>query len=437
MSTPILNTSPVGFGPSPAFLSANLSLVTNQDLYRDKYINNMTDTAIGKKYGMSRFQVYRRLKKIEQSEPKEQTPSTDTLITPKDACGTVAATINGTTPAAFSPSLPEPGYKPAYRTRTAVNMGQAAFSSAKGKRDLPDSVDEAYDLWLEYLGYTPGKVVPPSPHVRPDGEKKIVVINDIHAPFERQDVLKDLIDNHSHDTDTLVIGGDLLDLFAVSRYEKFTQHYSLSQELRAGKALLNVLAARFPKIILMSGNHDERWIKFLSRRGMGPSELTAMNLLCRIATGDDEFDFTDPLYCLSRDLPNVELVKPVVKDFARFGFFTQIGDAIISHAEKFSRLTGQTAANAAYWFKSCALPMGICQDFRVFVQTHNHQASTAWGNFGVWNIEAGCMCLTPDYAANPKLMGAQRPTVVGYTTLYQDANGRTDMRRSRFIPFEG
>jgi hypothetical protein len=304
---------------------------------------------------------------------------------------------------------------------------------------IPGSVAEAEKQFNDFIGYD-GRppAVPTDRPVKLSGEKKILLLNDIHAPYHDINAIKQAILEQAHDTDTLLLGGDLMDLFNVSRYDKFEVHYPLEEEFRSGKALLNYFSSIFPRIRIIPGNHDERWKKYLmTKRNLSPADIVAMNYLIREASGDPDMDITDPLYLLTRDLKNVEVVKPVRKDYARFSFFMQENDLIVSHAEKFSRVTGTAANTAMTWFQSYALPEGLVRPFRVFAQCHTHQASMNWSNFSIWTMECGCLCKTPDYAAGPKLMGAQRAPKLGYSVFYQDATGRTDMRRSRFIPIEG
>ena len=309
---------------------------------------------------------------------------------------------------------------------------------APGKhKALPNSVEEAEASFYDFIKYS-GK--PPaskatSKKSKTDKTKKIVLINDLHVPYHSEEAIAEVIATEAADTDLLLIGGDLLDLFSVSRYEKFNTYYPLSYELTQGKAVINTLASHFKEIKIIPGNHDERWKKHLmQKRGLTAFEVEAMNMMANMTNHPDPlFDITNPLYCLVRDLPNVELMLPISKDYAKFGFFLQEGDLIVSHAEKFSRTPNAAAGAAAFWFQSYALPAKICKPFKVFAQCHTHQAGLTYGNFGVWNMECGCLSKTPDYAACPKLMGAQRPSVLGYSVFYQK-DGVTDMKRSRFIP---
>jgi predicted phosphodiesterase len=368
------------------------------------------------KVGIHPATLYRRLKRIRHTSEQ---------LNPIQA-----ASLRGD-------GMPEPAYTPAYQTpiARAFDLGEDE-SDERSPGDMPTTVDEAVQVMKEFIGYSTQPAEPVLPFIRTTGGMKILLINDLHVPFHNMEAIRQVVQEHAEDTDLLIIGGDLLDLFAVSRYEKFKMHFSLAEELRQGQAMLKMLASHFKKIVLMSGNHDERWKKNLVKRGITPAELESMNILGQMATGDDSFTVVDPLYCLARQLANVEVAKPIVVDYAEFGFLYQIGDLVISHAEKFSRVPGQAAVQAAQWFKSYAQDKGIVQPFRVFAQCHTHQAAMVWSNFGIWAMECGCLCRTPDYAANPKLMGAQRDSILGYSVFYQDASGRTDMTVSRFVPIK-
>ena len=52
--------------------------------------------------------------------------------------------------------------------------------------------------------------------------KSVMIINDIHAPYERNDVL-DIIMKHRNEITTLVIGGDFMDCEAISSFPKINR----------------------------------------------------------------------------------------------------------------------------------------------------------------------------------------------------------------------
>ncbi len=175
----------------------------------------------------------------------------------------------------------------------------------------------------------------------------------------------------------------------------------------------------------MSGNHDERFIKWLVRdKSIPPSILEYFQLM--------DPDFLSPLAKVCAGFPNVETIKPLELDYARFPFIHQEGDCILSHAERFSKIPNRATGDVIHWLKSYAEPQGLVKPFRVVIQAHTHQAGSTWCDYDTLGIEAGCLAKVPDYSGDPKLRGAGRPSVVGYTLVYQDG-GVTDRNESRFI----
>ena len=67
-------------------------------------------------------------------------------------------------------------------------------------------------------------------------DKSVMVINDIHLPFEREDVLE-IINKHKNEINTLVIGGDLLDCQSISFFPK-VKTMTLEDELIYGYEFL-------------------------------------------------------------------------------------------------------------------------------------------------------------------------------------------------------
>jgi predicted phosphodiesterase len=321
--------------------------------------------------------------------------------------------------------------KPANKLNRELGLAPGKHKAKEG------SVEEAESVFNEFIKYS-GKAPTSRYGKKTTGKKKkIVLINDLHVPYHDEEALAKVISQEAETTDLLIIGGDLLDLLSVSRYDKFDVHHSLQYEFTQGKAVINTLASYFRKIKIIPGNHDERWRKhLLLKRGIDPFELEAMNTLAKFSNHDEEFDISDPIYCLTRDLPNVELVRPVVKDYAKFGFFMQEGKALISHAEIFSRTPGHAGSVALKWLQSYAIPAGLVSPFTAVFQAHTHQAGMFYGDYGIWVFECGCLSKTPDYASNPKLMGAQRPSALGYTVIYQDEHGEIDFTQTRFVPID-
>lgn len=257
--------------------------------------------------------------------------------------------------------------------------------------------------------------------------KKIIIANDIHAPFQHDEAILAMVKEESKDTDLLIIAGDLMDLWSVSRWAKSRKITDPITEFKESTKVLAMLSENFPEVHVLGGNHDARFRKMVA-------DVLPVDVL-------EYFDFLsphalNPLAKICSEFPNVKMCPTIKSDFAEFAFLYQIGDCVISHAETYSKLSAKATSNLIQWLMSFAVPEGIIKPgFRVACQAHTHQAATAFDNFGVMGIEMGCLCRTQEYQATPKILGV-RPSKQGWTRIFQDENGRTDRRQSRFIPFE-
>ena len=60
-------------------------------------------------------------------------------------------------------------------------------------------------------------------------DKSVMIINDIHLPFEHEDVLE-IINKHKNEITSLIIGGDFMDCQSISFFPK-VKALTLEQEL--------------------------------------------------------------------------------------------------------------------------------------------------------------------------------------------------------------
>jgi predicted phosphodiesterase len=104
------------------------------------------------------------------------------------------------------------------------------------------------------------------PYVLPKANRNILVIGDIHLPYQDDEALFAALEyGEVEKVDTIIINGDLVDFYGISRHEKDPRKRSLSYELDCARVFLKGLRAMFPKalIIFSKGNHDERFEKYL------------------------------------------------------------------------------------------------------------------------------------------------------------------------------
>jgi UDP-2,3-diacylglucosamine pyrophosphatase LpxH len=287
--------------------------------------------------------------------------------------------------------------------------------------------DNYYQQYKQWLGWNKS-IIPNKTSRSKSGEELTVVVGDLHVPYHNEDAVKWMINRTASKAKRLVIGGDLADMFWCSRYMKFKQYFSGLEEVKRVQASLAAFSEAYEEVILMRGNHDDRFIKYLQRSGMSLDALEVFKYLY------GEYAL-HPTYVFAHGLPNVQIVEPLTKDYAEFTYLYQQGDCVISHAEKYSQQTNKVAEDVIKTLMSYHVPQGILSPFKVLIQCHTHMAGHCYHDFSIVGIENGCMALTPDYSGNAKFLPRRVPTI-GYTELVQ-VNGRSDLEKTRFIPYQG
>lgn len=91
---------------------------------------------------------------------------------------------------------------------------------------------------------------------------RILSISDIHFPFHDPEALEVALEKgYSKNIDSILINGDLIDFYRISRYTKTMKGRSIEGELQGTYKFLQALRSIWPKIpiIWKMGNHEERW----------------------------------------------------------------------------------------------------------------------------------------------------------------------------------
>lgn len=98
------------------------------------------------------------------------------------------------------------------------------------------------------------------------GPVKALVLADVHIPFHDPDAVA-LALQHGRDrqANLILLNGDILDHYALSRWETDPAQRDFPGEVRAGKQFLAGLRKSFPKarIVYKLGNHEERFERYL------------------------------------------------------------------------------------------------------------------------------------------------------------------------------
>jgi hypothetical protein len=133
------------------------------------------------------------------------------------------------------------------------------------------------------------------------------------------------------------------------------------------------------------------------------------------------------IHLLAKRYPNVRFAPQQAGPFS-LSWLTQVGDLIVSHAEKFSTVPGSALRKIEEGLTDFGQVYGL-KPWKVLVQAHTHAHSVVLWHADKMLVEGGAMCATHGYMLSARMGG--RPQRIGYTTLTQ-VNGVTDLNSLRF-----
>lgn len=113
---------------------------------------------------------------------------------------------------------------------------------------LPEEENEPFEPFMLPLGKTYG------------------VLSDIHFPYQDNKALTAALTHIQNlpKLDGIILNGDILDMYQMSRYEKDPKKRSFGGELEIGRQFLSMLKSEFDvPIYYKIGNHEERYEAFL------------------------------------------------------------------------------------------------------------------------------------------------------------------------------
>ena len=198
------------------------------------------------------------------------------------------------------------------------------------------------------------------------------------------------------------------------KYERVT----IEQEIAGTDALLGQLSAAFPDVLIVSGNHDSQRFEKQLRSMLAPEMMHVIELL----TGGN----LSIVHLLAKRYPNIRFAPQQAGRY-KLGWLTQVGDLIVSHAEKFSRVPGAALRQIDEGLTDFDQVYGL-KPWRVLIQAHTHQLGVFPFKADRLLVEGGAMCLVHGYQMTARMGG--RPQRIGYVTL-QQTNGVTDINSVR------
>lgn len=103
----------------------------------------------------------------------------------------------------------------------------------------------------------------------PTSIKNTLVISDLHIPYHELEAVYTALDSGiKHGVDSIIINGDLIDFYKISRYTKDPTKKNIRYEFEMTQEFFDFLREKFPKqqIYFKLGNHEERYEDFLKSK---------------------------------------------------------------------------------------------------------------------------------------------------------------------------
>ena len=117
------------------------------------------------------------------------------------------------------------------------------------KPSLPESEAENYE-----------------PFIIPKAQDNILILSDLHIPYQDNEAIQTALDwGKEHEINTILLNGDILDCYQLSRFIKDPRLRSMAGELEDAIQFLEYLKSEFPSAVIYwkVGNHEERIENYL------------------------------------------------------------------------------------------------------------------------------------------------------------------------------
>lgn len=251
------------------------------------------------------------------------------------------------------------------------------YKGAHGSKDLKSAMKEKHTDKPNHSSILEGlaklKILSQAEEMSPVvlGQGKYLILSDIHLPFHEEEALSAALNYGVDNTpDCIILNGDILDCYDVSRFSKEIRRPKISEELEMGRNFLQYLRELFPTqpIYYKFGNHEERMRAYILRNARELADLEDVSLETLLRLHDYK-------------------IIPVNREMIRLGKLTvlhghELGESVFS------------PVNPARGFFLKAKASTIVGHYH---QVSHHSENNLHGEqVGVWSM--GSLCnLSPEY----------------------------------------
>lgn len=205
------------------------------------------------------------------------------------------------------------------------------------------------------------------------GPFSALLLPDIHIPFYNPNALEIALDyGLKHKPDYVVLNGDIMDAYAISKFQRSPKLRNFPEEVQASRQFLTSLRKRFPKsrIIYKQGNHEERWDTFILSN-------------CPDFQGVDSFEFENVFWLDKLKIEYIKDKRPI-----------RLGKLNVLHGHEYMFRGSGNPIVPARWLFDKTNDHALCSHFHQ--ESHYSKKTVQQKLIGCWST--GCLCnLNPDW----------------------------------------
>lgn len=134
------------------------------------------------------------------------------------------------------------------------------------------------------------------PFVLPGNYKRLGIISDLHIPYHSIEAITTTFDSFlKYGIDSLLINGDLIDFYQLSKFMKDPRKRSVKDELDATRLFLDIINSVFPdaRKFYKLGNHDIRYENWLKTKAPELLEIAEYRLDILLRLAEKRIEFID------------------------------------------------------------------------------------------------------------------------------------------------
>ena len=251
-------------------------------------------------------------------------------------------------------------------------------------------------------------------------KRKILVLFDLHFPYQREDVFE-IISKNLKGLDAIVFGGDTFNNDALSSFPS-TDVPDFDKELIDFYRFISEIRELVPSRITLyfiRGNHESRLYKYIANQASHSQLATFVDpeVINMLVTGFTIFHegYSEKF----APIPNIKYIP--------HWFMNINNQIIICHPISFSRIQLKTVAEAIDYF------MDRGEQFSAVAVGHMHMNGYTVKH-GKHGYNVGCLCRPQKYADSGKLV--YRPQNYGYMLVVLDSDGIFDPNESRLVTLD-